>query len=198
MLITCRASFSHCTSQAWKQFSATPWNPLDPRAETQLFPDDKTHLFNGELGQENPIFQAKWQKELLDYLTELLSWPRKLDYGLLSCFVKTCFTMKVSRRLRDQGWVRKKCPLLPPQAHKPARPSFAMTTGDQGSAGMATGWPVNLIMVFGREKDDTKIGHVAKQVNVPACRGDLWAHLGVKQETLLRFSSKAPQKHLQR
>lgn len=55
-----QSSFSCHMSQAWKQISASLWNPLDPRVETQLFPDDTRHLFNRELGQENPIFQSKW------------------------------------------------------------------------------------------------------------------------------------------
>lgn len=62
----------------------------------------------------------------------------------------------------------------PTPSPQPAPPSFAVTAGDQHSAGMAADRPViNVIMVFGREKDDTKMGRVTKQVEVPACGGDL-------------------------
>lgn len=79
------ASSSRHMSWAWKQFLGSPWNLLDPCAETQLLADDTEHLSSRGPGQENPQFQPKQQEKLL------LCWPRGIDHSWRSCFNKNIF-----------------------------------------------------------------------------------------------------------
>lgn len=115
VVITCRAAF-HVT---WARLESKS----QPLCEIHLilvlkhsyFQMIQSTCLTGSWGQENPIFQSKRQQELLDYSTELLTGHIGQVTGRCRTSTKIVPTWKYFNSFLIKGWVRKNCPLLPPQ-----------------------------------------------------------------------------------